>query len=153
MFHILFPYKLFVSLSSRAYKGSRIGTIKALTLSSPNTVNERMLQTPPRGWLRQPQLRCWPGCRHWDAAGAFCSPAHPSQGQGDAGRDRPEIGLLPSGSSSGQKVIFFVLVISKNTSASSPRSGCFLHHNHLGKCARWGLATFFVSLSLNGYRK
>lgn len=55
MFHILFPYKLFVSLSSRACKGSRIGTINALTLSSPNTVNEYMLQMPQRGWPRKPQ--------------------------------------------------------------------------------------------------
>lgn len=51
MFHILFPYKLFVSLSSTACKGSRTGTIKALTVSSPNTVNECLWHTRPRAQL------------------------------------------------------------------------------------------------------
>lgn len=153
MFHILFPYKLFLSLSSRAYKGSRIGTIKALTLSSPNMVNESALQTLQRDGQGNPSCEfcCGPWCRHRDTGGASRSPVHPHQRQSNNGRKWPEIELF-SQKLWAESRFFFLLVTSKNTSTSFPKSGWSLHHNSLGKCRRRRFATFCES-ELNRYRK
>jgi len=86
-------------------------------------------------WMPSCEVHCWPGCKHWDAASTSCSPAHPSQEQGDARRDWPEFGLFSQEVLARKLGGSFVLITSKNTSAS------FLHHVSLGKCRRWRFAS------------